>query len=311
MNNIYVSKTGTIRTIQKALELVVKDAPTTIIIGEGIYYEKICVHNDNIIIRGNCKDNTYICYNDFSAKIHEDKMEYNTFRTYTMIITSNNVVLENITIKNCAGSSKVFSQAVALHLLGDKITIKNCAIDSCQDTIFSGPLPSDLQIRYAGFLPKNQLMTSSIARHYFYKCNIYGDIDFIFGGGNAVFLKCKIISVGESGYIAAPSTNKISDYGLTFITCEFVNGGKAKNVFLARPWRDYGACAFINCKYDTHINKVFFNKWNNTQRDKTCRFRFYNIPLVYKKSIVPWAKELITLEQYSINKIFNDWIPSK
>ena len=48
-------------------------------------------------------------------------------------------------------------------------------------------------------------------RSYFYKCEVWGHVDFIFGAGQAVFDDCDIVSRDRgsktnNGYVTAPST---------------------------------------------------------------------------------------------------------
>ena len=57
-------------------------------------------------------------------------------------------------------------------------------------------------------------------------------------------------------------------------------------IFLARPWRDYGLSRFENCSYGSHISPLGFDKWNDTDRDRTARF--YETPAVPGR--VSWVK---------------------
>lgn len=60
---------------------------------------------------------------------------------------------------------------------------------------------------------------------------------------------------------------------------------------MARPWRDYGCAAFIDCFLGNHILSEGYNKWNNTNRDKTARFFEYTSTSDLTGR-VPWAKLL-------------------
>ncbi|MBQ9027989.1 MAG: hypothetical protein IJ110_04400 [Lachnospiraceae bacterium] len=44
-----------------------------------------------------------------------------------------------------------------------------------------------------------------------------------------------------------------------------------------RTW-DHGLCRFENCTYGPHIHPLGFDKWNDTDRDRTARF--YETPAV-------------------------------
>ena len=111
----------------------------------------------------------------------------------------------------------------------------------------------------------------------FTNCAIEGTIDFIFGCGEALFENCCIRSLAEArkvGYVAAPAHSASQQEGFTFRNCVFCCEGAVApgSIYLARPWRDYGLARFENCSYGTHIATAGFDKWNNTQRDRTARF---------------------------------------
>ena len=57
-------------------------------------------------------------------------------------------------------------------------------------------------------------------------------------------------------------------------------------IYLARPWQDYGLSRFENCSYGPHINPLGFDKWNDTDRDRTARF--YETPV--RPGRVKWVK---------------------
>lgn len=116
------------------------------------------------------------------------------FRTWTLIVTAPHVTISNLIIENSAGDGKKVGQAVALHLYNDDIKVINCILKAHQDTIFVGPLPDDLIIRYIGLLPLDEREHSSDFHHTFQDCHIIGDVDFIFGCGASTFSNCIIES---------------------------------------------------------------------------------------------------------------------
>lgn len=246
----------------------------TIFLKEGIYNEKVNIFNDNIKIVGENAENTIIRNNDYFHKILNDGNEANTFRTYTCLITGNNVSLSNLTIENTSLPSSKYGQAVALHACGDNFKCDNVILKSAQDTLFTGPLPKDLIERYTGFLLKEQLNPTQTKQIY-KNCKIYGDTDFIFGCSQALFINSDIISIGK-GYLAAPAHAKEMKYGYLFYRCNLLSEDNANGTYLARPWRDYGTAAFIDCNVGNHIDQRGFNKWGGTNRDKTARFYEYS-----------------------------------
>jgi len=271
---------GSSESINKTLE---KCHPgDTIFLKNGIYNEKIIIRVDDLTIIGESQDKTIIINKDYYHKIMPDYNECNTFRTYSVYIGSNNVSISNLTIRNAATPSNVYGQAVALHVQGDKFECKDCVIESAQDTLFTGPLPSDLCVRHQGFLQPDFISGVS-SRQKYINCEIKGDVDFIFGGATALFEKCKIIIIKNdristgitNGFVAAPSHSKETIYGYLFYKCEILSENQGQRVYLARPWRDYGTAAFIDCNITNDLNPLGFNKWNNSNRDKTARFYEY------------------------------------
>ena len=84
-------------------------------------------------------------------------------------------------------------QAVAVSNQADKSVFVNCKLIGNQDTLLTeapgvtidenNPLP-----------PVSQLKKT---RQYYYKCEIQGDVDFIFGRAQAVFDDCDIVSLNR------------------------------------------------------------------------------------------------------------------
>ena len=260
------------KTINSLLPLI--NEPATIILEDELYFEKVIIDKPNIIIDGQNK--ATIEYNDYAIKIHEDGREYVTFRTYTLLVKSNNVTLKNLTIKNSVGEGHVVGQAVALHLYGDNINVINCRLLAKQDTLFCGPLSDDLIERYIDLLPEDERIYIGEFHHLFKECYIEGTVDFIFGGASAIFDKCVIKSLPtrKDTYIVAPNHHKNNNHGMVFENCKFIKDELTKDnsVYLARPWRDYGFVTFKNCYLDSHIKEEGFSIWEGTDRHLHARF---------------------------------------
>ena len=270
--------------------------PTTIYLASGVYKQKIEITANDVTIIGENRETTVITYDDYARKIHADGKEYNTFRTYTLCVTGERVRLENLTVENSNTDPKTVGQCVALSVNAKSFYAKNIDLKSTQDTLFMYPFPDDLVVRYRGFIPQNQLYAEGHALHIFEDCRIYGTVDFIFGCSEAYFKNCKIISIHDDrnmGFVAAPAHPLAEENGFVFLDCEILSdGAKAGTNFLARPWRDFGKSVFINCKVDGHVNPELFDKWNDTERDKTARFAYYNLNCSFNPAPVKWCKEL-------------------
>ena len=270
-----------------------------IYIGKGTYNQKVEIVRDNITLIGEGSE-TKITFSDYARKIHEDGQEYNTFRTYTLCVTGNNVRLENFTVENSNSDPATVGQCVALSVHGTNFTAVNMELISTQDTLFLSPFPDDLVVRYRGFIPRRQLYREGANLHLFKNCRISGTVDFIFGCSEAYFRDCEIISLKDSrnyGFAAAPAHPLAEEHGFTFIDCDFKCGGANDGtVYLARPWRDFGKCVFINCKLGRHINGELFDKWNDTERDKSARFAYFGLKSDKGLNPVAWGKELTEMQ---------------
>lgn len=283
-------------------EALKKAAPgTRIVLDKGVYREKIEIHVPDIEIVGAGKEDTVIVYGDYAKKLDEIGREYNTFRTYTAAVLADGVSFRDLTVKNDALYPEEKGQEVALTVYADGFTADNCGFISTQDTIFCGPLPPDLIERYDGFL-KDELRRSGEMKQIFKNCLIAGNVDFIFGCGDTLFDSCEIRSVYDvrgHGYTAAPAHSLSQEIGFVFKECRFTNDGEVRDgsIFLARPWRDYGKSSFICCEYGSHISPEGFDKWNDTERDKTARFAEYGTDDSTRKGRVSWSTLLTEAEK--------------
>ena len=273
--------------LQTALDAAPQGAEIHLAAGE--YRQKVMLHVPGLTIRGAGADKTRLVYDDYAQKIDELGREYNTFRTYTVAVCADGVTMEDLSIVNDALNPKEKGQEVALSVVADDFTMKNCTLSSTQDTLFNGPLPPDLILRYTNF-HREELLRGGEMKQCFENCLIEGSVDFIFGCANAVFENCEIRSLydGRScGFVAAPAHSPEQKKGLCFRRCRFTRGDGVQpgSVFLARPWRDYGLAVFEDCTYDVHIAREGFDKWNDTNRDETARF--FEAPAVAGR--VEWA----------------------
>ena len=300
--------------IQKILDSL--SHPATIYLADGEYNAKLWIKSDNVKIIGQNRETTVIKWDDFARKNHADGREYNTFRTYTLCVTGNGCSLENLTVLNSNTDARKAGQCVALSVNAPLFYAKDIDLKSEQDTLFTAPFPDDLVIRYAGltddptyydgFIPKKQLYMEGGSVQIYQNCRIYGNVDFIFGCAEAYFDRCALISVADSrehGFVAAPAHSLKQKRGYSFIDCDFVCGGAAEgSVYLARPWRDFGKCDFVNCTLGAHIHPALYDKWNDTYRDKTARFEHGN--LTGEKPIAPaiWGRQLTEGEQDEIRR---------
>lgn len=273
------------------LQAVFDTAPenTEIRLAPGIYRQKVVIRTPGLTLVGAGGDETVIVYDDYARKRDFLGAEFNTFRTYTLAVCADHVTIRDLSIVNDALHPEIKGQEVALSVVADDFLMENCTLTSTQDTLFVGPLPSDLIGRYEGFL-NDELRRGGNLTQRFRNCRIEGTVDFIFGRGCAEFEDCEIRSLADArniGYVAAPAHELHQSRGLTFRTCRFTCEAEVESgsIYLARPWRDYGMATFENCIYGRHIAAAGFDKWSGTNRDRTARF--YESPAVPGR--VPWV----------------------
>jgi len=236
----------------------------------GRYVQKLQIKHSHLKLFGSKTSPSVISYGDYSYKMHEDGLLYNTFRTETMMILGNHVELHNLVIENTAGSGFTIGQAVALTLYGDDIKLYSCKLLGHQDTLFLGPLPVDLTERYDHFLPTWERQTKHV-HHFFKDCYIEGDVDFIFGSSTGLFDHCEIVALSK-GYITAPSTYEKFEYGMIFSHCKIISKSDHEDVLLGRPWREHGSSVFYQCIFEGLFDIKRFHDW-----DKKI-YRFFEFP---------------------------------
>lgn len=273
------------------LQAVFDSAPENAVIrlAAGTYRQKVLIRTPGLTVLGAGADKSRIVYGDYARKRDFLGAEYNTFRTYTLAVCADRVTIRDLSIVNDALYPEHKGQEVALSVVGTDFYMEECVLTSTQDTLFLGPLPSDLIGRYEGFL-LDALRGGYPMTQRFVNCRIEGTVDFIFGCGQAVFDRCEIRSLADArniGYVAAPAHEKRQTEGFRFRNCAFTceNGVQEGSVYLARPWRDYAMASFENCSCGPHVAPVGFDPWSGTRRDLTARF--YESPPVAGRAA--WA----------------------
>jgi pectin methylesterase-like acyl-CoA thioesterase/pectate lyase len=215
-NTVAADGSGTYRTVQAAIDAVPTDnaSRVTITIKPGTYREIVTVpaRKPYITLRG-----TGDSADDVVIVNNRNAGSYGTANSATAFVYGKDFVANNLTFSNDfdENSSDTGDQAVAMHLNADRATFDNVRLLGDQDT----------------------LLVNNSARSYFVNSYVEGTVDFIFGGGIAVFHACKIYEKRTSGGpITAASTPAAKTYGFLFYKSTIT--GAANNVTqLGRPWR--------------------------------------------------------------------------
>ena len=275
---------GNFNSIQEAINAS-KSFPykrKTIYIKNGIYHEKIKVHewNTNLSLIGESKENTIITYDDYFNKVNLGINS--TFYTYTLLVEGDQFIAQNLTIKNASGE---VGQAVALALNANNIIISNCSILGNQDTLY---------------------VTGKNKKQYLTNCYIEGTTDFIFGAATVIFENCIIHSLKNS-YVTAASTPEGVDFGFVFKNCKLTASANVNSVFLGRPWRIFAKTVFIECELGNHILPEGWNNWSKPEAEINSYYGEYNSKGEGAKTDkrVSWSNQLNKSEvkKYNIETI--------
>ncbi len=307
MLELHVKKSGgDYSTITEAINAVPYEEEAVIHIGEGTFREKIFCEKKNITFIGEGFDKTVIEYDDGAFDMMEDGSKRGTFRSYTAFFGGKRCTVKDMAISNTAGPGEKRGQAIAVYADAEICSFENVKMLGCQDTLFCAPLPFTERQKNGFFGPR--VYTPRIKTKQYYKnCQIYGDVDFIFGGADAVFDDCYIqcnnrykdeqtgTSTGEekilsnsskagdarpikdgatadrhiNGYITAASGLK-DDLGFVFRNCTITGeeGCEEASVFLGRPWREQARTVFLNCKMGKCIASERFSGWGAVNKDE-------------------------------------------
>ena len=249
--------TGDFTTISEAVLAVPYECEAEIEIGPGIYREKLVCEKQNITLRGAGADQTRVVWGDDGRPTH-------TFRSYTAFFSGENLTVEDLTIENDAGPGAQVGQAVAAYVDSARAVFRRVKLLGNQDTLFCAPLP-EKEREKDGFLGPRGLAPRRASAQYYHECEIAGDIDFIFGGADALFEQCTLRTVDNRiphSYVTAPS-GKADGLGFVFWDCDFVSDCPADSVYLGRPWRPEGKTAVLDCRLGAHIAPEGFSPWND------------------------------------------------
>jgi len=324
--------------IQAALDAApaTTNKPYRIFITPGDYYEKIIIAKPNIQLIGADKKSTRIFYDAYAGQQSTEAgatkgQLWGTSGSATLIVRAANIRIQQLTIENTfdflANDALANddprrianTQAVALHLDNgsDQFLARDVRLLGYQDTLFVNS-----------------------GRSWFDKTLVAGNVDFIFGKGNALFTDSEIKTRGRGkpgipyAYLVAPSTPIGSEYGLTFIDCILTRSKSVpdNSAPLGRPWHPttqfadgryadpaaIGKAVFINSWMDKHITLDGWHSMSGTAKDGSrIQFqaedaRFFEYNSKGPGAVVNGKRRQLSAEEvknYSREKILGDWKP--
>jgi pectin methylesterase-like acyl-CoA thioesterase len=227
--NMAVNRTGSggFCTIQGAFDaLPSNDASArTVTVAAGNYHELLYLSGKkSLTLRGADRAGTVIQYPN------NDKLNPGTSaRPLFFANGTTDLTIENLTIYNTTPQDG--SQAEALRVQADRVTVRDVNLKSLQDTLLTG---------------------GSV-----YVVNSYleGNVDFIWGTGPTYFDRCEIKTVGRAGAIVQ-ARNGASGYGYVFVDSKITSDAKVTGQVLARidaTVYPSSNVAFLNCQMSAGI----------------------------------------------------------
>ncbi|MFD5869587.1 pectinesterase family protein [Streptomyces sp. NPDC060322] len=208
--------TGTYTTVQAAVNAVGSGnaSRVTITIKPGTYRERVSIPADKPYITlkgtGDSSDDVVIIGNRNAG-------DHGTAGSATVVALGHDFTAENLTMANDfdENSSDTGDQALALYLDADRTVLDDVRLLGDQDTF----------------------LLNDRARAYVVDSRIEGTVDFIYGGGTAVFHACAIHERRTTGGpITAASTAADKKYGFLFYRST-ITGAVGNTTQLGRPWR--------------------------------------------------------------------------
>jgi pectin methylesterase-like acyl-CoA thioesterase len=200
---------GQFKTVQEAVDSA-PDGNIRINIKPGEYRALIHVTTNGVELRGLGKtpQDTVLVYDNSAGTPGPDGRQLGTGRSGTITVSGDDFHAENLTIANDFEKrhtrTNEGSQAVALHITGDREIFRKVRFLGFQDTLYAdsklchaAPTPPGLNSgANAGAATAPASGSGSepcyAARQFYSDCYIEGHVDFIFGDARAVFDHCEI-----------------------------------------------------------------------------------------------------------------------
>jgi pectin methylesterase-like acyl-CoA thioesterase len=218
---------GEFCTVQGALDAVPAGNTTarTITVAPNTYHELIYLAGKkNLTLVGTDRASTIIAYPN------NDKLNAGTSaRPLFYANGANGLTVSTLTIYNTTPQDG--SQAEALAVNADQVTLRNATFKSLQDTL---------------------LLTGRV---YVVDSYVEGNVDFVWGNGVTYFDSCEIKTVGRAGAIVQ-ARNGANGYGYVFVDSKLTSDSGITGQVLARidaTAYPYSHVAYVNCQMSSAI----------------------------------------------------------
>ncbi|KAK0602203.1 hypothetical protein LWI29_031353 [Acer saccharum] len=177
-------------------------------------------------------------------------------------IRSDFVLVKDISIVNNAGPEG--EQAVALRTAGNFIACLRCSIEGFQDTLYADE-------------GKN---------HFFFNCEIYGTIDFIFGAASVVIQNSTILARRpldrQYNVITADGRTDTANNAIVIHKCSIIPTPELKaqsnvKTYLGRPWKTFSRTIIMQSNIDGFIDSEGWVKFRDSSDVTTLYYaEFWN-----------------------------------
>ncbi|KAI3704918.1 hypothetical protein L1987_75147 [Smallanthus sonchifolius] len=248
---------GDFITVQEAVDYAVHRRPNerfVIYVKAGVYKENVEIPRAfrNIKMLGDGINKTIITGDRHCGGDAKDTSKAGDLQeSATFKVWSRKFIARDITFQNTAGPEG--EQAVALLSASDKSAFYRCSFEGYQDTLFT------------------------IAYRQFYKeCQIFGTVDFIFGGAAAVFQDCEIFlrkPLPGGGLVLTAHGRNIhyEPVGYSLQGCKITaepgfKPGDYEKAFLGRPWFGVSRTVYMQSFLDDIVDpKGRMDSWGHKQ----------------------------------------------
>lgn len=251
--------------------------PVRFYLRRGIYAERPFIELQDYVIEGESRDGTVLTAGVGGRDPWPGEEKTGTFRSQTLFLGGGCAVVRNLTVENTAGDGARVGQALAVYADAARVCMADVNLFGNQDTLFTAPLPLREREKN-GFRGPREHAPRLDTRQYYRDCRIAGNIDFIFGGANAVFDGCVIQPVAHKGsvsYITAANT-PAGKPGYLFAGCTVQGSCAPGSVYLGRPWRGDACVYWLDCALSAEVNAAGWDNWNNPANEQTARFGEWN-----------------------------------
>jgi pectinesterase len=242
-------------------------SPWRILLKAGIWKEKLVIRQPGVHLIGEDREKSVLTFDAAAGQLDGEGKPLGTPGSASLTIEAPDCILHNLTLANhfdyldavahqkfpAVGANGAQALALWLGKGADRTLIDQVDITGHQDTLFADSGTS-----------------------LFRACRISGSVDFIYGGGRALFEDCEIVSrfrpglQRNHGFITAPSTDRDQPFGLVFNGCRLTREPEVPpaSVVLGRPYRPrrqfadgaygdpaaVGSAVFLQCWMDDHIS---------------------------------------------------------